>query len=639
MNPSPVMPLLTLPSPPESIAFRWYLVPIDGLSVLERALQWIRELLPGHRLVVASHVESELSLIKPAADRVNAEVIGRDGPSLIQLLFQVSESLDDNSHILLLDPKCFLARPDICQGMIEHHLRCHNSLTQVLRAPDCVYPTMLSRELISIIEQIDLPRYDQNLVRDPLLIFRHLLQSEQFVRSMESKLGVTLNSHPFDPAGHFQLVEDEMPEDVSIETLGDTRLLAQALADAAGDGAARREPLAIWKRAAVAAQRQRLDETSARARTGVAKMAARRSRPVRKTRRVLYLSAPSAYSGAEASLVLLLTGLDSSRYEAMALLGSDGEMAERVRAAGIRTLIPEYQFWEASTTNISFFLSLLIEHEINIVHINGLCPAVMPAAKLCGIPVVIHMRVYPQPGMSPQLAEADRIIAISRSVEKSLLKCNLDPSRIVQIYNGIATESFAPDERLRAAAREKHRLTGRTVLMVAGIHPRKRLELLILAAPRILAAVPDAQFLFVGEIFDRMYYAALRSLISRSGLESKMRFLGFQRDIREIEAAADVMVMCSAEEAFGRALLEALAMQLPVVSVSAGGIVELITHMQTGVLVDEPHPDSLADRIINVLEDDELRARLKAQGRLVACQKFSIEAHVESVMELYDDLR
>jgi glycosyltransferase involved in cell wall biosynthesis len=79
-------------------------------------------------------------------------------------------------------------------------------------------------------------------------------------------------------------------------------------------------------------------------------------------------------------------------------------------------------------------------------------------------------------------------------------------------------------------------------------------------------------------------------------------------------------------------------MELPVVAVNTGGVAELITHMQTGVLVDNPNPDSLADRIVSALTDDDLRARLKIQGRLAVCNGFSIAAHTQSVMEIYDDL-
>lgn len=633
-----VLSLVTLPSPPKSISFRWYFAMIEGLSVFERSLQWARELLPNSRLVVTSHIESELSLIKSITDKFGAEIIEQDGLSPIEVLYRVSELLDYNSHILLLDPKCCLARPDICRALIRHHLKYNNSLTQTLRLPDCVYPAILSTEFISIIKQINLPQYDQNVVREPLVIFRHLLESKQFVKSIESELGSSLNSRPFDPAEHFDLLEADIPENVTIETACDIHLLRQVFVDAAEERGESSDKLAAWKKSYLASIRERLDVASAQARRSITRIAASQALANRKTRRALYVSVSAAYSGAEASLVLLMTGLDRSRYEPIAVLGNDGTMSESARAAGIRILIPEFRFWEPNAANISFFLNLLVEHEIGIVHLNGLCLSAVPAAKLCGVPVVIHMRVYPQPGMSQYLAEADRIIAVSRSVERSLLKCDLDPAKIVQIHNGVDTETFAPNNNLRAAAREKYDLTGNTILMIAGIHPRKRLDLLIKAAPRILGAIPDAQILFTGEVYDRMYYSTLRDLISRYGLETNIRFLGFQKHIQEIEAAADVLVMCSAEEPFARALLEALAMELPVVAVNTGGVAELITHMQTGVLVDNPNPDSLADRIVSALTDDDLRARLKIQGRLAVCNGFSIAAHTQSVMEIYDDL-
>ena len=633
-----VLALVTLPSPPESISFRWYFAKVEGVSVFERSLQWARELLPNSRLVVTSHIESELSIIKSITEKYGAEIVEQGGLSPIEVLYRVSEPLDYGSHILLLDPKCFLARSDISRTLMGHHLACNNALTEILRLPDGVYPAILSTAFIAIIKQINLSQYDQNVVREPLMIFRQLLQSKQFVKSIESELGLSLNSYPFDPAEHFNLIEADIPENVTIETIADTNLLKQVFVDAMEDGAIPSDKLAAWKRSYLTSLRERLDVASAQARSSITRIAAHQSRNHRKARRALYVSVSAAYSGAEASLVLLMAGLDRGRYESIAVLGNEGSMSERARGAGIRTLIPGFRFWEPSAVNISFFLNLLVEYEIDIVHLNGLCLAAVLAAKLCGVPVVIHMRVYPQPGMSQYLAEADRIIAVSRSVENSLLKCDLDPSKIVQIHNGVDTETYAPDNNLRVAAREKYNLNGNTILMIAGIHPRKRLDLLIKAAPRILEAVPDARILIAGEVFDRIYYAALRNLISRSGLDANIRFLGFQKRIQEIEAAADVLVMCSSEEPFARALLEALAMELPVVAVNTGGVAELITHMQTGVLVDNHHPDSLADGVLSALTDDDLRARLKIQGRLAVCNGFSITAHTQSVMALYDDL-
>jgi lipopolysaccharide heptosyltransferase II len=132
------------------------------------------------------------------------------------------------------------------------------------------------------------------------------------------------------------------------------------------------------------------------------------------------------------------------------------------------------------------------------------------------------------------------------------------------------------------------------------------------------------------------YMEELEVWTRRLGLSHCVEFLGNRRDIPEILSKLDCLVMPSiAEEAFGRVIVEAQAIGVPVVATRVGGVVEIIDDGKDGLLVDPKDHEGMAEAILKVLKDHELSRQLATNGRKKVEEKFSLEKMAEQTIEVY----
>jgi glycosyltransferase involved in cell wall biosynthesis len=117
-----------------------------------------------------------------------------------------------------------------------------------------------------------------------------------------------------------------------------------------------------------------------------------------------------------------------------------------------------------------------------------------------------------------------------------------------------------------------------------------------------------------------------------------VRFLGERRDIPEILAAVDLLLAPSLEEPFGRTIIEAMAMRVPVVATRNGGPSEIIKGGVDGLLLPPRWPDEWARAILQLVESPELRREFGAKGREKVLSQFGRAMHVERFVEVYERL-
>ena len=138
---------------------------------------------------------------------------------------------------------------------------------------------------------------------------------------------------------------------------------------------------------------------------------------------------------------------------------------------------------------------------------------------------------------------------------------------------------------------------------------------------------------------DQRELARLRRLAQELGIASCVRFVPWQEDVWSVYAAADVIVHAStAPEPFGLVLLEAMAARRPVVATRAGGVVDIVSDGETGLLVEPGDVDALSAAIRRLLEDHELVERLLQHAAERLQDRFTIERNAARVIRLYDQL-
>jgi len=175
----------------------------------------------------------------------------------------------------------------------------------------------------------------------------------------------------------------------------------------------------------------------------------------------------------------------------------------------------------------------------------------------------------------------------------------------------------------------------RVVAMVGRLTPIKRPELFIEAAARVAAADTRARFLVVG---GGELEAALRATVVSRGLSERVLFLGWRRDVATIYAASDVVAITSRNEGTPVALIESMAAAVPGVSFAVGGVPDVITAPDLGVLVTDGDVTALAGAIQRLFDDDGRRAEIGARARRSVLERFGIERLARDLSTLYRQL-
>ena len=217
--------------------------------------------------------------------------------------------------------------------------------------------------------------------------------------------------------------------------------------------------------------------------------------------------------------------------------------------------------------------------------------------------------------------------------------------RLPVIYPGLNTERFRPGLDGGALRRELGiAKSDLVVVMVARFQQVKGHHIFQWMAERVLAELPETQFIIAGDdVFgvaaDKRYRdQVLAHAKSKPLLRERLHYIGFRHDVETVYAAGDVFVCPSDFESFGIAVVEAMACGRPVVSTRFGGPTETVLDGQTGFLVDPGDDAALAERVLELLRDAEMRLRFGANARLRAQYLFSPKVMAEEHSKIYEEL-
>lgn len=231
--------------------------------------------------------------------------------------------------------------------------------------------------------------------------------------------------------------------------------------------------------------------------------------------------------------------------------------------------------------------------------------------------------------------QVDRFVCASQLVARMLVQDGIDPARVVTVHEGIdlAKVDAASPANLHQDLWLPHQAP--IVGNVAALVPHKGQRHLVDAAARVVQKVPDARFVICGEGELR---EALAHQIRQRRLERHVLLAGFRQDVHSVHKAFDLFVMSSITEGLGTSILDAMACGKAVVATAAGGIPEVVVDEVTGVLVPPRDDAAMAEAIVRLLRDPNLRARLGAAGRRRVEEAFSADRMVRETLAVYDDL-
>jgi glycosyltransferase involved in cell wall biosynthesis len=383
--------------------------------------------------------------------------------------------------------------------------------------------------------------------------------------------------------------------------------------------------------------------------------------------RIAYLSHQSGV-GSEMALVRLLSALDRNRIEPLVALPEEGPLRAEIEALSIPVHVLPLAWWIPAThwSAESFLEQLagleeraaaleawLVRERIGLVHTNTIVTleGALAAARL-GLPHVWHSRGLFGGGFPPAYLDdtrfflsavdllASAVVCVSEGVRRQTAEvCRLAPLRVV--YDGFDLDRFlARPVAAPEAIRARYGLaeTARVVACVGGIQRRKGQLDLVEAAALLATDFPDLVFVLAGGAGDAEYLAALLERIEALGLEGHFRLIGFEPEVRDLLAISAALVHPSHSEGFGLAILEAVAVGLPVVATRCGGPEEIIEDGVSGLLVPPRDPPALAAALRRVLGVPMAARLLGASAATRAARAFSLETTAREMKEIYREL-
>lgn len=370
-------------------------------------------------------------------------------------------------------------------------------------------------------------------------------------------------------------------------------------------------------------------------------------------------------SGAELSLLDLLRGLPD-RVQARVACPATGPLAGAARDAGVPVdhipgtdgslkLHPRETPLAIGRLCVAAVRTAMHARRMaaDVVHANSIRAGLLavPAARLIGVPLVVHLRDrLPRSRVADASLQfiamgAQVVVANSRYTAEGL-RAVTGHGRLAVVYNPVDCARFDRSQLDRDGIRTQLGLSpDALVLAVIGqITPWKGQHEAVRALGRLRQGGSEAHLLIVGEPkfvssatrHDNVrYYSELRGLIAAEGVADRVQLLGERSDIPAIMGALDGLLVPSWEEPFGRVVIEAMALGVPVLATSHGGPAEIIRDGIDGVLLEPRDPGRWADAIARLEGSRKLRARLGAAAHERA-KDFALPKHVAAMCDVYD---
>jgi len=380
--------------------------------------------------------------------------------------------------------------------------------------------------------------------------------------------------------------------------------------------------------------------------------------------RIAHIITRMIVGGAQENTLLSVEGLDRyPEYEVTLITGVDqgpeGDLLTRARDTTRIIVVPELarSINPAADIRALWKLFFLIRKgRYHLVHTHSSKAGVLGriAAWLAGTPIIVHtlhslvFHEY-QPWVVNRLFRiikkicapmTDHFVSVSEIIKQKAIAAGVDrPEKFSTIYSGMELDWFLSAAGNSARVRQEFGipLDAPVVGKVARLFKLKGHDQLFDAAQTIVRNTPNVRFLLIG---DGILFEHLQRRATEMGILENFVFAGLvpRERIPEMIGAMDIVVHTSLREGLARVLPQALAMGKPCVSFDIDGAPEVVIPGRTGFLVEAGDSAGLADAILKLIGDRELRVRMGDEGRRLVDPKFRSENMVAQIAGLYSAL-
>jgi len=385
-------------------------------------------------------------------------------------------------------------------------------------------------------------------------------------------------------------------------------------------------------------------------------------------KRILYIESNTdgTIGGSYYSLLYLLEGLNKERYIPIVLFCEENILVPKFKRHAEEVIIHNYDPFDANPFNTwktipRFFKHVILKQfalwkilkrvEPDLVHLNNgynYNHEWVLACCLYRIPIIVHDRGARPPATLQTrffVRFMDAIIPVSDANKKIIEDGGLRPKRIKRIYNGLDTEKLEKykSPEIRNSIRNSLGIKDDEILigMIGNIHYWKGQMVFAQAMNIIMKHHTNVLAVIIGKIpkGSEEYERKIRAFIAENSLNDRFKFLGFREDIPQLHNAIDIFVHASIEpEPFGRVVLEAMAMEKPIVATNSGGTPEQITDGESGLLVPMGDYNAMASALEKYLRDMNAAKEIGKRAFSEIKERFSISKMVKTMESVYEEI-
>jgi predicted outer membrane repeat protein len=396
---------------------------------------------------------------------------------------------------------------------------------------------------------------------------------------------------------------------------------------------------------------------------------------------ILFIDNTSTFGGAIHSLYHLINYLDQEKFEAILITGQNKNFIESkfnkiiwyhsipklswinngiykkvssLPLFNIRILLKilnifRYLYWIifVYVPESYFYYKIGKKHNVSIIHLNNILSGQLAgiiASKLLGVPCVAHLRAFEEDHFITRFYARwiDHHIAISEAIRDNLLVLEVPGDHISVIYNSVDIEHYEGTIEHAYLFREfsiapeqlRYGICGRLVEW-------KGIREFIYAAQIVAVKFPGSKAFIIGGVSDgdESFELEMHELVTSLNLGKNIIFTGYRSDILALTSFLDVVVHASnLPEPFGRVLIEGMAMKKPVVATKGGGPLEIIVDGKTGFLVEMGNSKVLAESIMALLGQPNLRSKMGLAGKERVLKLFNATINAGKLEAIYEQL-
>jgi len=388
---------------------------------------------------------------------------------------------------------------------------------------------------------------------------------------------------------------------------------------------------------------------------------------------ILFITHYTGLYGANKSLLNLLEGIKDYDIEPLIIIPANGDLCDVLEKKNIPYVIQEFNWWcgvipklptnrlksikvkvknwklnrhrkKKNLNNLKLLKQKIVNFKPDFIHSNS---SVFNFGLLYGkkynIPHIWHLResqeqyylkwFYNINYVNKSFKNSEIIIAVSNFLKENYYKKN-KIRNIKVIYNGVLSyKALLKLDQLR-----KTKPDNKSEALVYGIvgllHPKKGHEEAIRAFSKVNKSYPKTKLLIVGE-GDQ---GRLRNLVNDLGITKNVEFWGHISDPFQAFLKMDVCLMCSRMEGLGRVTIEAMASNIPVIGYKEGGTIEIIQENITGLFYEIDY-NYLAEKMVYLIENKELRIKMGNKGRELFELKYTSEIYAKNFMEILENYK